>query len=73
MLVCIRVAMAPFPVFPLLIAFQVTKLSIGSVVFGNPLPVINVFTVIPHMIVTVVAVIDPVVDARRASGNDHHR
>lgn len=61
-LVVVAVTVAPVPILFLLIRRQLAKIAIGiAMIFAGPLVVINHFVVVPHVIVAVVRVIDPVV------------
>jgi hypothetical protein len=58
--VMIMVTMPPLPILLLLVVIQLAEVAMIAVGFQNPLVVIDVFVVIPAMIIVVVRVIDSI-------------
>lgn len=62
LLVVVAVAVAPVPIFFLLLGAQMAEITIGiAVIFDRPLVVVDDLIVIPDMVVVVVRVVDSVV------------
>lgn len=73
MAIVIPVTVAPGPILFLLLGRQVAEVAMLIImIFARPLMVIHDFIVVPHMIVGVVGVVDPIV-VMRASGTQYTR
>src|ERR1700731_3957897 len=72
MIVVMIVIVAPTPVFLLLVAVQLAKVVAVAMRLGGPLLVVDIFVVIPAVIVAVVRVVDSI-GAICAPGSDGRR
>ena len=54
------VAVAPFPVLPLLIVVQFTEVAIIPVILYHPLMLVDRFVIVPAMIVIVIRIVDTI-------------
>src|SRR5450755_1365171 len=63
--VVLAVIVAPIPVFFLFLRGKLAKFAVGiAVIFACPLVIKHHFVVVPHMVITVVGVIGPIIVMR---------